>query len=150
MAFCGDTANASGNESGYWNNTQTVMDVVKNNANVKDNGIFTTGNHEYNPGNYNSNTSAARNAITRIGKAKETGDYVIYAFGAGSSSQSYSSNDVTTLGNFLSSAPTDKPIFIIAHFPLHNTSSRTTQNADSVISTINQYADNRDIYFCSE
>ena len=166
MSFCGDNGSASAGESDFWNYTQSVMNVVNSNRHVNS-SVFTTGNHEHYNGNYNTNNSDARNAMVRIGEARNTPDYIIYAFGpkdwAGSKDQFYS-DDLGILDTYLGSLPAadrEKPIFILSHFPAHSFGGssggwggwggfggRSTANADQRISTLNKYGDQGyDIYF---
>ena len=149
MAFCGDSADGTGNANGdaYWDRVAAVMSVVSNNNKVNGDGIFINGNHEQSNGNVSSSNHAAAKKIKAIGYTAETSDYVIYVFGAASSNQSYNTSDITALGNWLKTAPTNKPIFIISHFPIHSAANRTTGNADTLRTTLNEYADDHDIYF---
>ena len=149
MAFCGDNADGTGNANGdaYWDRVAAVMSVVSNSNKVNGDGIFINGNHEQSNGNVSSSNHAAAKKIKAIGYTAETSDYVIYVFGAASSNQAYNTSDITALGNWLKTAPTNKPIFIISHFPIHSAAGRTTTNADTLRTTLNEYADDHDIYF---
>ena len=70
MAFCGDNGSAYLNGNSYWNAVQVVIDVVKNNSNVKGAPILTTGNHEYQNGSYSpSSTNATQKALIMTGEA---------------------------------------------------------------------------------
>ena len=51
MGFCGDMGDASASQSNFWTLTQTGMDIVSDQG-VE--GVYTTGNHEYSPGNFGS------------------------------------------------------------------------------------------------
>ena len=161
MSFCGDNGSASAGESDFWTYTQSVMNAVNNNSHVNS-SVFTTGNHEHMNGNFNSTSNNVAKSFKRIGEAKNAADYIIYAFGpkdwAGNRDQFYS-DDLSTLDSYLgglSSADRQKPIFILSHFPAHSFSggssmwggSRSTQNADQLISTLNKYGNQGyDIYF---
>ena len=149
MAFCGDNADGTGsaNDDAYWSRVAAVMSVVTNSNKVNGEGIFINGNHEWENGKVGSSTNATAKKIKNIGYTVNEEDYAIYVFGAASSNQSYNTSDITALGNWLKTAPTNKPIFIISHFPIHSAAGRTTANADTLRTTLNEYADDHDIYF---
>ena len=149
MAFCGDNADGTGNanDNDYWDRVEAVMSVVSSNKKVNGDGIFINGNHEHSNGKFDTSNHAAAKKIKDIGYTVNEEDYAIYVFGAASSNQSYDTSDITALGNWLKTAPTNKPIFIISHFPIHSAAGRTTGNADTLRSTLNEYADDHDIYF---
>ena len=145
MAFGGDFSYNSSNVS--FNDS---VDAV-NNILGTGKGIYTTGNHDYDTG-YIGSTSAyvtmqKTAGFTRIGVAAETDDYVIYNLGAsqGDYNGAFIDSDITTLKNYLNTAPTDKAIFIVSHYPLHyiekgNANSdvdREIGNANLVIETLN-------------
>ena len=152
MVFCGDSADGTGASNGtdFWNNVQTVMDVAASNSGLKGNGLFLAGNHEWENGKLDSATHEAAQKIQKVGTKVVTDHYVLYLFGASSSSQSgngFKPADITALDQYLSTAPDDRPIFIASHFPIHNFSNRSTANASSLIDTLNKYGDELDIYF---
>ena len=152
MVFCGDNADGTGASSGndFWNKVQTVMDVAAANAGLKGSGLFLAGNHEWENGNLGSTSHSAAQKIQKVGTKVITDNYVLYLFGASSSSQSnngFKDADISALDTYLSGAPTDRPIFITSHFPIHKFSSRSTKNADKMIDTLNKYGDKLDLYF---
>ena len=154
MVFCGDSADGTGAANGddFWNKVQTVMNVARDNNNLKGNGLFLAGNHEWENGKLgNSNTThAAAKNIQSVGTKVVTDNYVLYLFGASSSDQNgtgFKTVDITALDKYLSSAPADRPIFITSHFPIHTYSSRSTANASTLIDTLNKYGDKLDLYF---
>ena len=151
MALCGDFTYDGGSGitgTDYWDHAEAVMSVVEDSAKVDDH-VYINGNHEWQHGSYDSYKSShdAAKKITGIGQVITGDDYIIYTFGAASSSQAYNTSDITALGNWLKSAPTNKPIFIISHYPIHSISGRSTTNADTLRTTLNEYADDHDIYF---
>ena len=158
MVFCGDNADGSGAANGddYWAKVRPVMEIVASHSNVKTNGLFLAGNHEWENGKLGSQSSLNANSkelaakIQSVGTVVTTDHYILYLFGASSSSQSgtgFKTEDITALDNYLSSAPSDRPIFIASHFPIHKYSSRSTKNADTMITTLNKYGDKLDLYF---
>ena len=140
MGFCGDNGSAfAGSESVYWNYVQEVMDTVDDNNHVED-AYFTAGNHEHMNGNLGSTTNVTAKKIKVIGETVETDSYIIYCFGASQQSEEYTENNINTLKAYLEDKKdSDKPIFILTHFPLHTFSSRTTKNADKVIDLLNGF-----------
>ncbi len=142
MGFCGDLGDAGASESNFWRYAQSVIDMV---AAKGVTGVYTTGNHEFNPGNYSRTTNATKNYYKINQEALDGTNFKIYCLGSESSSQSYSQDQISALDTYLVNAGTEKPIIILTHFPLHYYSSgfypRTTGNAESVIDTLNNAAD---------
>ena len=142
MGFCGDMGSARNNsttEAQFWSYVQPVVDVV-NSKNI--NAVYTTGNHEFSPGKYNSTTNSLKSIYT-VDAAGPSGDnYLIYCMGTYSStSDNYDTSQINKLSQFIGEAGTDKPIIVITHFPLHylnkGNQSRTTVNANRVIDALN-------------
>ncbi|MDO4193482.1 MAG: Ig-like domain-containing protein, partial [Erysipelotrichaceae bacterium] len=152
MAFGGDMANASASESAFWTLTQADMDQLDN-RNVT--GVYTTGNHEYSPGNY----SNGKNSTTQVYIENQEGitgtNFRIYCLGSSAYAESgggggswwggggwnqYTSSQITTLTNYLNGVNDGKPIIVITHYPLHYTSSRTISGAGDVIDALNAAA----------
>ena len=74
MAFGGDMANASASESNYWSFTQADITQLTN----RDvNGVYTTGNHEWSPGNYGSTSSSLKQQFKVGAEGKEGTNYRI-------------------------------------------------------------------------
>ncbi len=124
--------------------------------------IYTFGNHEWYPQaggdfmhNYGVNetdystgekgTNEVIDRFYRVGKAMETDKYIIYCLGAGGISaqlnSGYSEEDIDSIDNYLATAPDDKPIFVLVHFPLHIWGDRFCVNSDKVVNVLNRYAD---------
>jgi len=147
MGFCGDMGSASAGESDFWTLTQAVIDVVDDHDIP---GVYTTGNHEHYNGNYSSTTNSVKDYYIVDQEGVNGSNYRIYALGTdnwNSSSDNYTTGQVTKLTNYLNSVDSSKPIFILTHFPLHTCSSssswwssRTTANADLVIDALNEGA----------
>ncbi|MBQ0026341.1 MAG: metallophosphoesterase [Lachnospiraceae bacterium] len=151
----GDYARGDNSLSGtsYWNATQAVLDAINNNTHIKGSKTFLAGNHEwtvFNGGdmaNYRATNTTAQKIKIDTGEIAKTDKYIVYAFGATQGEQSFNTTDITNLGTYLSKAPTDVPIFIISHYPLHSFGTRATTNAASLISVLNTYGATRNIYF---
>ncbi len=145
MGFGGDMANASASASDYWSLAAVAVNqVTSRNINL----CYTTGNHEYSPGNYSANSTNATQQLIKINKEGYAGDdYLIYCLGSASSSQNYTADQITALSNYLEGKKNDtRPVIIITHFPLHSIGGssswwggggRTTGNADQVIDVLN-------------
>ena len=148
MAIHGDFARGDGQATGdtYWSYANAVMTVAENRNKVGET-IFINGNHEWKDGYYDTTDNAVADKITGIGVAKDYGNYVIYTFGAAGSSQAFQPAHITALGNWLQTAPTNKPIFIISHYPIHKAGDRETTNAGQLLDTLNANAATHDIYF---
>ena len=161
MSYCGDYGNASANESNFWTYAEAIMNTTRNHARVHD-SVFSTGNHEYYNGRYGSTTNAVAENITRIGEARNASNYIIYCFGPrDGNGDRYDTEDLGILDRYLGGLPAadrEKPIFILTHYPAHTASgggswggwgmSRSTTNADQLISTLNKYGEQGyDIYY---
>ena len=85
MGFCGDMGNA-GNGDYYWRNTLAVMDAVERKG---VDGIYTTGNHEYDPGDISNVTNSVTERFKIDAEGKEGANYRIYCLGAASKNQEY-------------------------------------------------------------
>jgi hypothetical protein len=158
MGFCGDMGSAYDSGTTYWSDVQAVFNVMDGYVNAKyiDKAEYTMGNHEWfteaggNYGLYNNNTEYPAAAATcsrflRIGESERDDEYITYCFGswgevaADTSKYGFGEADINTLATYLSSAPTDIPIFIMSHYPLHSFGGRNMINADDVITLLNQY-----------
>ena len=145
MGFCGDMGNA-GNGDYYWRNTQAVMDAVERKG---VDGIYTTGNHEYDPGDIGNVTNSATARFKVDAEGKEGANYRIYCLGSVSKSQEYGTEQQEDLEEYLMGAGSDKPIIVLTHFPLHfcagypdEEKDRVTGNASDVIDLLNKAATN--------
>ena len=161
IGFCGDMGSAYASDAeDFWTWTGSVMDYVDSQIDAGKIGdaVYTLGNHEWFPwagGDYlheYANYESAQQ-LRQIGEGVVTDDYIIYCFGAGScvsteSRNDYMEEDIAELDAWLATAPTDTPIFILTHFPLHfwyNT--RYAPHAVDVIDVLNKYSDDHEIVF---
>lgn len=137
--FCGDLGSASLSGTAYGNKVQYLMNTVDKNTNVK-RGIYTTGNHEYNPGKYATQSQYEPYAsITRLGEAANTDKYQIFCFGAAQYDQRFNDDDIAALSEYLKNADKNKPVFVLSHFPIHKYASRTSGNASKLVEVLNKY-----------
>ena len=146
---CGDMGSAYSVLEEYWNNVSTVISYMDGNVASGKVGttIYTFGNHEWYPdagGNFidfYENPAAQR--LFRVGEAMKTDKYIIYCLGSGAIaskySQGYSEEDIARVAEYLKTAPTDKPIFVLTHFPIHFWGDRKEENADKLLEVFNQY-----------
>ncbi len=153
FGMCGDmgSAYASGAED-FWNWAGAVMDYMTSleEAGVVGDAVYTHGNHEWMAsagGDYSNSYyvyDAAKN-LKQVGELVVTDDYIVYAFGAGevaiNNTYDYNTHDIDTLTEYLKTAPTDRPIFILTHFPLHRWESRTVRRAQMVVDALNSNPD---------
>ena len=143
MLFCGDYSYQTSSLESYVSHFRAVVsatdELVGEGA-----GVYTSGNHEY-----YINGEIPLNAqfidtpgFTRIGEALSESNYIVYCLGASgwyNADGRYPDADVAALRTYLETAPTDIPIFIVAHFPLHYISSRTVTGAEKVIDVLNDH-----------
>ncbi len=150
MGFCGDMGAASANESQFWTYTQKVADVF--NGKGIPNIIYTTGNHEFYNGKYDSTSNSVK-SLYQVGvKALEKDDFIIYCLGTdnwNNNSDNYTQNQIDKLEEFLADCGNGKPIIILTHFRIHCWTSgscpRKTTNADKVIDVLNDAAQDKTI-----
>ncbi|MBQ2678395.1 MAG: Ig-like domain-containing protein [Firmicutes bacterium] len=153
MGFCGDMADA-GDGTNYWRNAKAVMDTVDSKG-VE--GVYTTGNHEFNPGgavydmeNGTLTSAKGQSVVDRftVGDLGKEGDnYRIFCLGSIGTTQEYIYDHGVKMHNYLMHVDNDKPIIVITHFPLHfcvghNWGDRTTGYATNAIDTLNSAATN--------
>jgi len=169
MLFCGD--NGSAWESGltFWTNTATLINLADTFVpGFVGGNIFITGNHEWQTAaggalldNINKSLTTSVPPYTTVkqvtdrlnidhSEAARTASYAVYTFGAkpettpSSTFQGYTPASRATLSAYLASMPTDIPIIIMAHFPLHNfvagsTGNRNPEYGAETIDLLNQY-----------
>lgn len=150
LGMCGDMGSAYAmNGDQYWGYVQLVMDYLD--GQVAEGKIgqlaYTLGNHEwmaYAGGDYtNYKDHPAAQRTIQLGEAIKNDDYIFYCFGAGpiavNAGQAYDLADIATMDAYLADAPTDVPIFVLTHFPIHYFGGRTTGNAAALVETLNKY-----------
>ena len=154
MGFGGDLGDA-GDWYNYWRNAKAVMDAV---AGKGVDGVYTTGNHEFNPGDaqYNSQTHQLTSATGQAvldnykvaAEGKQGDNYRIFCLGSTSTTQGYWVSEKEAFESYMTAdIGKDKPTVVITHFPLHfcignNWGDRTTANADLIIDFLNRAATN--------
>ncbi len=131
MGFCGDIGSAGASSpAAYWGFVGDIMgymDGLIAEGKVGD-AVYTHGNHEwasyaggYYGREYANYESAQR--VRQVGEALVTDDYIIYCFGSDYTAVDYlfdyNEKDIATLAAYLETAPTDIPIIILTHYPLH-------------------------------
>jgi uncharacterized repeat protein (TIGR02543 family) len=146
MGFGGDMASASSYNDTFWTLTQADMDVINDKMTAgKLGGVwYTTGNHEYMNGSYTNGSNTTTQQFKEDMEVANTDTYRMYALGSSGGSSNwnkYMDNQITKLQTYINSVGTDKPIFIITHYPLHWTSSRSITNSGQIISILNAASD---------
>ncbi len=144
MLYCGDFSYNMNNLESFVADYHQVVDAT--NALVGEGkGVYTSGNHEYYIGNREiplSDQFTSVPGFVRIGEAVHKSNYIVYCMGAAgwySGIGTYPDEDIAQLRAYLETAPTNIPIFIPAHFPLHMNSNRTITNADKMIELLNEH-----------
>lgn len=150
MGFCGDMAYVPGvTESVYWDYTKTIVNLMNE---KKIRACYTTGNHEFVPGNITATTASwVRSTFTIDEEAVEGKNYRIYCLGT----YGFSTNDkyfveqaekLESYFDALNAAGDKKPVFVLTHYPLHcftytsgiNTARLQTENASLIIDALNK------------
>ena len=154
MGFCGDMGAASANESQFWEYTNAVKKVVDDHS---VHGFYTTGNHEYYNGKFKTTTNSVKDIYTIGAEDPYTSNatYRVYALGttvdwgvSAGTTDILEQTQIDALISYMAQQDGTKPIIVLAHFPLHHFSSRTTSNANKVIDALNNaVADGKTIVY---
>ena len=154
IGLCGDMANAGVKSSAeYWALTKVVINTIQNKG-IE--GIYTTGNHEYGPGDAQFNngvlTSPTEQAVVDNFKicteGKEGDNYRIFCLGSASGTPEYRQEEIDLMEDYLmEDVGKDKPTIVMTHYPLHyyickKHGDRTAANIDLVIDALNRAATN--------
>ncbi len=142
MGLCGDYGDPEASESEYWEYTQSVIDTVA----AKDiTAVYTTGNHECDPGNYHATDDPAAGYLKINEEAEVGSNYRIYCLGTESNLFCYEQSQISALAAYLENTGSEKPIIIMSHYPLHffgnENYSRFTENAVDLINVLNDAAE---------
>jgi len=171
MCFLGDQSMSANNQAiatywtGTWNDNATgimnLADSYITSGFIKKPNIYILGNHEVmDPGSnayggkyYSNTTNSAAARITANHTRVVEDKYVIYVLGAiytsGSGDgcqQQFAQTEINSLETYLTGqdVPTDRPLFVIAHHPIHSISSRVTVGRpDNLVNVLNTYATTR-------
>jgi uncharacterized repeat protein (TIGR02543 family) len=165
MGFCGDLGYPSEANpvQRFWDNVKILMDTAEkyvdngfitgtNSGLPTDGNLFGLGNHEWytsGGGNLQANpTGYAQDRLMPNHTVIDEGDYIIYALGPvaggeGGCGQRFVQTEIDKVSAYLATAPSNVPIFIMAHHPIHifdgGTPNRTTENADSLLDVLQEY-----------
>lgn len=138
LGICGDLG-ADNVGRAYESKVQIIMNTVEHNAHVE-NGIYTTGNHEYNPGSYPTRKDYdPYTSFTRLGEAANTDRYQVFCIGAAQWDYRFNDDDILAMETYLANADKTKPVFIMSHFPIHTFGNRKIGNAAKMIEVLNKY-----------
>lgn len=110
----------------------------------------TTGNQEWKSGALGSTWDEIGEGFTLCGEVANTDDYIIYNIGATTETYLFPQSELDAISEYLASAPADKPIFVLSHYPLHlacateehsipATDHRQTENNGALIDILNEY-----------
>ena len=144
MLYCGDYSYQMSNLEAFVSDFQSIVSVT-NTIVGEGKAVYTSGNHEYYIGNREiplDERFTSTPGFVRLGEALVRPNYIVYCLGAAgwyNGIGTFPQDDINALENYLASAPTDIPILILSHFPLHMNSSRTITNADKVIEVLNDH-----------
>lgn len=142
MGICGDLGSAIDGTTGYWKAVRNVMDIAEGNSAVN-RAVYTYGNHDAGvPGSgkdpvddYNYCTSK----MTQCSGAHYDG-YSIFCIGVRADSyQRFADADINAMASFLAECPSDEPVFIMSHYPLHSIANRPIYNGEAVMNVLNGY-----------
>ena len=140
VCICGDLGSPYANSSSYWRYASAVFDVIDEREIPL---VCTTGNHEYQNGSFTPTKNATTQRYIRLGEGKAADNYAVFCLGAASKGEEFPQSDVDALKNYLKSVGTEKPVFILSHYPLHtfsnSTLTREFKNADQIIALLNHY-----------
>ena len=144
MLYCGDYSYQMSNLESFVSDFQSIVSVT-NTIVGEGKAVYTSGNHEYYIGNREiplDERFTSTPGFVRLGEALVRPNYIVYCMGAAgwyNGIGTFPQDDIDALESYLASAPTDIPILILSHFPLHMNSSRTITNADKVIEVLNDH-----------
>ena len=111
---------------------------------------ITTGNQEFKSGAPGATWDELGEGHTRIGEVVVTEDYIVYNLGSAQEAMSFPQADIDAVDAYLAAAPSDIPVFILSHFPLHLSCAtathsipggdhRQTENNGALIEVLNKY-----------
>lgn len=111
---------------------------------------LTTGNQEWKSGAPGATWDELGEGHTRIGEVTVTEDYIVYNLGSAQEAMGFPQDDIDAVDAYLASAPSDIPVFILSHFPLHLSCAteshsipggdhRQTENNLALIEVLNKY-----------
>ena len=113
LSYSGDICNKNWEQDVYEGFVDVLEQEVPGRYNV------TTGNQEFKSGAPGNDWDALGEGFTRIGEVVATDDYIIYDLGSAQENMVLPQEDIDAVAAYLDAAPTDVPIFILSHYPLH-------------------------------
>ncbi len=111
---------------------------------------ITTGNQEFKSGAPGATWDELGEGHTRIGEVAVTEDYIVYDLGSAQEAMGFPQEDIDAVDAYLAAAPSDIPVFILSHFPLHLSCAtashsipggdhRQSENNGALIEVLNKY-----------
>ena len=145
MLYCGDYSYQMNSLSSFLSEFRQIVQIT-NSVVGEGKGIYTSGNHEYYIGGREiplDEEFTSTSGFVRLGEALAKDNYIVYCMGAASWGNNavgdYPQSDIDAMAEYLDDAPSDIPILIPAHFPLHYVRGRTVNNADKMIEALNEH-----------
>ena len=126
------------------NQVRTLVDQKVRNGSILGGAVYTMGNHECYE-NQGSKDEDYGPDMIQCGEGARQEDYSVFCFGAKENVNEgyFFPEDVAALDAYLASVPNDLPVFVLAHYALHeangNDNSRTPVNSLEVIEVLNKY-----------
>jgi hypothetical protein len=164
MSMLGDNTSAyASNIVDAWDNIKalmTIADSFKTSGLVENDNLFLLGNHERwsTAGgdiekvrlNENNVYAALQDTVARMYETGEepieTAKYVLVPFGPEATpgvnygaAQTFKEESIAELDEYLATQPTDIPIFVLSHFPIHTCETRISENSLKLINVLNKY-----------
>ena len=144
LNYSGDICEKNWEEDTY----VSFMDVM--NTLMPGSYNITTGNQEWKAGAPGATWDELGEGHTRIGEVAVTEDYIVYNLGSAQEAMNFPQEDIDAVDAYLAAAPTDIPVFILSHFPLHLSCAtathsipggdyRQTENNAALIEVLNKY-----------
>ena len=144
LNYSGDVCEKSWDSSVFDTFLGILEELVPGKYNV------TTGNQEWKSGAPGATWDDLGDGFTLIGEAAATEDYIVYDIGAPAENYIFADYELEAIAEYLAAAPTDIPIFVLSHYPLHlamatdahgipASDHRQTENNDKLIEILNNY-----------
>lgn len=130
ISFGGDFAN----EKVLYDDNMTILKAAIGETPA----TYTKGNHE---GDVTDEAFEAAVGMSRIGETavNTDGNYYFFNFGAFNGTTQFLTEDIEALDTYLSTH-TDKPCFIVSHYPIHYYNDRrSSKNAKEMVECLNKY-----------
>jgi hypothetical protein len=133
IGLTGSMRSAADGQAVYWTDSagifMEIVDKYVDDGFILNDPIFIVGNHEWgtsgsgNIGAHLTSASPHWHITSRIRVNVEevlrTDDFIFIASGPASSTQEFTTARINALNGLLTAAPKDRPVFVLAHHPIH-------------------------------